>query len=112
MKTCTTCGAYVYDDGASLGSTILGNKHVCPPEWWVWVPEDGEDETDGCMVRGVDPEEAAEKHVEGFDGDSTKQLLGKGFLVHVRDLNRVVKVRVTGEATIDYSTDVEEVTGG
>lgn len=113
MKTCTTCGAYIYDDGASLGSTILGSKHVCPPQWWVWVPDHGEDEEDGRMVRGTDPEDAAEKLVEQYS-DSYDTLLSDGYLVHVRDreAGKVVHVRVSGEATINYSTEIERVTDG
>lgn len=96
---CKRCDAFIYP--------YTREPHVCPPEWWVWVPEE-EDETDGHMVRALDAERAAEKHVEGFDGDSYDQLSGSGFLVHVRASGKVVRVRVTGEATISYMTEIEE----
>lgn len=104
LRWCKQCDAPIY--------SYTREPHACLPTWTVWVPEDGEDETDARDVFGSDPEDAAERHVKGFDGDSTRQLLGDGYLVHVRDGDKVVKVRVTGEATIDYSAEIEEVTGG
>ena len=100
LHWCSRCGALIY--------SWTDSPHACPPTWAVWVPEDGEDETDARNVFGSDPEDAAERHVKGFDCDYTKQLLGSGYLVSVRDGDKVVRVRVRGEATIDYSAETEE----
>lgn len=100
LRWCKRCDRPIY--------SYTREPHACPPTWPVWVPDDGEDESDARDVFGDDPEDAAERHVRGFDLDSARQLFGEGYLVHVRDGDGVVRVRVRGEATIDYSAETEE----
>lgn len=100
LRWCKRCDRPIY--------SYTREPHACPPTWPVWVPDDGEDESDARDVFGDDPEDAAERHVRGFDCDYTKQLLGEGYLVSVRDGDKVVRVRVRGEPTIDYVTETEE----
>lgn len=77
----------------------------------VWVPDLGE-EKDARECEGFDAEAAAESYIESWgtsDGEYNTLSTG-GYVVHVRPVagGPVVRVRVTGEATITYYAEIIE----
>ncbi len=80
------------------------------PKWDVWEEGDELGEADPSKIEAMTACDAAEKFVQDFDSDSTKQLLGDGFLILVRhpEYPTIRRIRVKGEATIDYEATEEK----
>jgi hypothetical protein len=65
---CSTCDEWVYDR----------SRHICPPKWLLWVPENGETEEDAREVYASDAEGAVEKWAEADDRDSADYSIARG----------------------------------
>ena len=98
IRWCDRCGQFVLRD----------EQHRCPPQWLVWDADD--DPEDATTHYGVDEEAAAEMWARGHEGDLGASLCGgETYVVLVRpqadSQAAPARIRVRGEAVIDYYTN-------
>jgi hypothetical protein len=81
--------------------------HKCPPIWYVWCPEDGEERGDARKIFATDPDDAAEKWAELDDSESSEYRIVGGRDIHVcvqKDgLDVVHDFVVEGESVPQYN---------
>ena len=95
---CTKCGAWL--------CSTLKEGHTCPPTWFVWCPEDGEDEGNARTVYAQDEDGAAGEYAKESCGDDLgtyNSYIYGGKDVVVKNLRGETYQRhVYGEVTIDF----------
>lgn len=108
MRTCQTCGDFIFRDGTStIGLFGPAPQHKCPPLWDIILLEDYEEgdteSVNWCEARGVDAESALEKLIstdyEFGDGDSDN------YAVRCRETGAVVKLHISAHVELRYSVD-------
>jgi len=94
MERCKTCGVVPFDP----------RTHSCAPRWSVWDVDNADPDDEGCVVRALDAEQAAEEWAEGcgLELDETATVLVVG-----SDGARSY-FRVSGEADVVYYATATE----